>query len=71
MSREAAMRRSMLGGQTGTSSNPAFVYSGQGWRKENTRSQFIFAGKALCAVHLPAFVLNAPFKQVASNPSKV
>ena len=71
MSREAAMRRSMLGGQTGTSSNPAFPDSGHRWRRENTRWRFIFAGRTLFAVHLPALVLNAPFNQATSNPSKV
>jgi Acetyltransferase (GNAT) domain len=61
----------MLGGQTGTCSNPALADSGQRWRKENTRLQFVFAGKALSAVYLPALVLDAPFNQASSNPSKV
>src|SRR3954451_14772908 len=61
----------MINGQRGNSSNPDCADSALPWRKESMRLQFIFAGKLLFVVHLPALVLDAPFNQATSNSSKI
>jgi len=61
----------MINGQRGIGSNPNCTDAALPWRKESMRLQFIFAGKLLFVVHLPALILDAPFNRATSNSSKI